>query len=216
MNFRKQCCRAIFLKALLLSCAIAGMGEANTQTGSALRIVVVEGEGATNNVAVGSVRRFVVQVQDENDKPVAGANVTFLLPERGPGGNFFGAYNKLTVTTNEQGNAAANGFQPNLIEGRFEIRVIAALGDRTGTATIVQNNVLQTNLLPTETNNNGVIAKLKSIKVSRRTKKIAAISAGALIVLLIATHGGNESSSAAGTVPGTSIIPGTVSVGTPR
>jgi hypothetical protein len=154
-------------------------------------------------------------VRDENDKPVPGANVTFFLPERGPGGNFFGAYNKLTVVANEQGNAAANGFQPNLIEGRFEIRVLAVQGDRTGTATIAQTNVLQTNLLSPETHNDGFLAKLKSIKISKRTKKIAAVGAGALIVLIIATHGGNDSSSTAA-VPGTSIIPGTVSVGTPR
>ena len=214
MNFRKDCLRTIGVAILLFFCAIAHVIPANAQSGTGLRVVVVEGEGVTNNIAAGAVRRFVVQVRDDADKPVAGANVTFLLPERGPGGSFFGAYNKLTVTTNEQGNAGASGFQSNLIEGRFEIRVVAAQGDRTGTATIAQTNVLQTNLLP-ETHDTGIIAKLKSIKVSRRTKKIAAISAGALIVLLIATHGGNESSSAA-TIPGTSIIPGTVSVGTPR
>jgi len=215
MNFRREGWAKCFL-VLLLLWPITHSTAAMAQDAGAIRILVVEGEGATNNVAVGSARRFVVQIRDETDKPVANANVTFLLPERGPGGTFFGAYNRLTVTTNEQGNAAANGFQPNLIEGRFEIRVVAAQGDKMGSATIAQNNVLQTNLLPTETHNNGVISKLKSIKVSRRTKKIAAISAGALVVLLIATHGGGESSSTAGTVPGTTIVPGTVSVGTPR
>src|ERR1051325_4790345 len=212
MNFRKHCFRTLSTAFLLLSYVLVSASTADAQAGMGLRINVIEGEGVTNNIAAGLTQRFIVQVRDENDMPVAGANVTFLLPERGPGGTFLGAYNKLTVMTNEQGNAAANGFQPNLIEGRFEIRVIAAQGDKTGTATIVQNNVLQTSLLPNEPHSNGIITKLKSIKVSRRTKKIAAISAGALIVLLIATHGGNESSSTAATVPGTTVIPGTVSV----
>jgi hypothetical protein len=47
------------------------------------------------------------QVSDENDKPVAGANVTFLLPERGPGGTFFGTWRNVVVTTDQQGRAPA-------------------------------------------------------------------------------------------------------------
>ena len=65
----------------------------------------------------------------------------------------------------------ASGFQSDLIEGRFEIRVVAAQGDRTGTATITQTNVLQTNLLPSDTHDSGIIAKLKSIKVRAGPKK---------------------------------------------
>ena len=38
-----------------------------------LNLVVVEGEGQINNIKQRSAREPVVQVQDENHKPVAGA-----------------------------------------------------------------------------------------------------------------------------------------------
>jgi hypothetical protein len=220
MNSPGECGIALRLAVALFSCLAAFAGLANAQADSTLKIVVLRGEGSINNVADVSAQQLVVQVRDENDEPAPNASVTFYLPERGPGGAFFGVYNKLTVAANEQGNAAAASFQPNLIEGRFQIRVIATLGSRTGDATINQTNVLRANaaptVAPTETASPGIIAKLKSIKLSSRTKKIAAITAGAIIVLVVATRGGSDTSTVAPTVPGTTVIPGTISVGTPR
>src|SRR5260221_14048777 len=103
MNFQKECAKASRFAIALFSCLTACAGLANAQAAPGLKIVVVQGEGATNNVALGSAQQLVVQVRDETDKPAAGASVTFYSPERGPGGSFFGAYNKLTVATNEQG-----------------------------------------------------------------------------------------------------------------
>ena len=51
-----------------------------------LNIVIVEGEGAINNIRQRTAREPIVQVEDENHRPVAGAAVLFLLPENGPGG----------------------------------------------------------------------------------------------------------------------------------
>jgi hypothetical protein len=200
---------------VLFSCLIACVSLANAQTRPSLKVVVVRGQGAINNVAVGAVQSSLgVQVRDENDKPVDGASVTFLLPERGPGGTFLGTYNKLSLSTDVEGIATANTFQPNLIEGRFQIHVIATKADRTGDADISQTNVLQNNRFQTDTGNPGIITRLKSVKLSRRTKIIAAIAAGGLVAL-IATRGGSSSTSPTA-VPGTSVIPGTVSVGAPR
>ncbi len=53
-----------------------------------LNIVIVEGEGAINNIRQRTAREPIVQVEDENHRPVAGAAVLFLLPENGPGGTF--------------------------------------------------------------------------------------------------------------------------------
>jgi hypothetical protein len=212
MNLPEICGKPMRFAIALFFCVFACAGLANAQAGPPLKVVVIQGEGARNNVALGTTQQLVVQVRDENDQPVSGASVTFYTPERGPGGSFFGAYNKLTVAANEQGNAAAANFQPNLFEGVFQIRVIATLGNRTGEATINQTNFLQTNVLPGESARPGIIDRLKAVKLSPRTKKIAVITAAGLIALAVATHGSDNTT----TVTGTSIIPGTVSVGTPR
>ena len=203
------------LVIVLSLCFIGCVSLANAQTRPSLKVVVVQGQGAINNVTVGAVQSSLgVQVRDENDKPVDAASVTFLLPERGPGGAFLGTYNKLSLSTNEEGIATANTFRPNLTEGRFQIHVIATKGDRTGDADITQTNVLQNNRLLTEPEKPGIIERLKSVKLSRRTKIIAAIGTGA-VVALIATRGGSSTSTSSTAVP-TSVIPGTVSVGAPR
>ena len=88
--------------ATILSCLLIFNGMLSAQARSGLRIQVIDGEGAINNIQLGSGREPVVEVRDESDKPVPGAKVTFSLPERGPGGTFFGASRNLTITTNEQ------------------------------------------------------------------------------------------------------------------
>jgi hypothetical protein len=201
--------------AAVFSCFMTCVGSANTQA-RPLKVVIVQGQGVTNNVGNGSLQTLEVQIRDDNDKPVSGANVTFLLPERGPGGTFLGTYNKMNLTTNEEGNAIANSFQPNLIQGRFQIHVIAAQGDRTGSGDINQTNVVQSkDLTPTGTANGGLITRLKSIKLSRRTKIIAAVATGAVVVLIATTAGGGGSTSVTSSTA-TSILPGTVAVGAPR
>ena len=57
MNFRKDCLRTIGVAILLFSGAIAHAIPANAQAGTGLRVVVVEGEGVTNNIAAGAVCR---------------------------------------------------------------------------------------------------------------------------------------------------------------
>ncbi|MGB9604559.1 MAG: hypothetical protein ACPL88_01615, partial [Bryobacteraceae bacterium] len=101
-----------------------------------LKVVVIEGEGAVNNIRTRSAVAPVVEVRDENDKPVVGAEVVFQLPPAGPGGVFHGWMRTQTVRTNEQGRAAASGYTPNDQPGRFNIKVTATLGNKTGSAVI--------------------------------------------------------------------------------
>ena len=198
--------RSVRLAAVLLSYLTLFQALASAQTRSGLRVVVIDGDGAINNIQLGSGREPVVEVRDENEKPVAGAKVTFSLPERGPGGTFFGASRNQSVTTNEQGRATGTGFRPNLTEGRFQIQVTATQGDRTGSATITQSNVLPTG---------GVNRVVNPKKKFGTGKIIAIVAAGAIIAAVAATRGGDEKSTTS-TTPGTSITPGTVTVGTPR
>src|SRR5580704_1591802 len=93
-----------------------------------LQIVIVEGEGAINNVKQRVNREPIVQVEDENHKPVAGAAVIFFLPNQGPGGTFANGSTSLTTTTNAQGQAAARGIRFNNQAGSMAIRVAASFG----------------------------------------------------------------------------------------
>jgi hypothetical protein len=114
------------------------------QTGAPrkLNIVIIEGEGAINNIRQRIAREPIVQVEDENRRPVAGAIVTFFLPNQGAGGVFADGSRTLTVTTDAQGRAVARGIQPNNVQGKFEIRVSASHESQTASAVIGQTNMV--------------------------------------------------------------------------
>src|SRR5205809_1166002 len=105
-----------------------------------LKIVVVQGEGAENNLRTRNATQPVVEVRDDGDKPVPGAEVVFQLPPAGPGGVFNGWMRTQTARTGPEGRAQANGFVPNDEEGRFNIRVTATSGTKTSSAIIAQTN----------------------------------------------------------------------------
>jgi len=177
------------------------------QSGSArpnLKIVVVEGEGAINNIQRGSARDPIVEVRDENDAPVSGARLTFSLPERGPSGTFFGSGNNLSVITNQQGRGVGTGFRPNLTAGRFQIHVTAVQGDRIGAVNITQSNVLP------DDNSNRVA---QSDRKFGKGKILTVLAIGGIIGAVVATRGDDTPTT---TVPGTCVTPGTISVGAPR
>jgi hypothetical protein len=106
-----------------------------------LKIVVVEGEGAQNNIKSRSAVAPVVEIRDAEDKPVAGAEVTFQLPAGGPGGAFHGWLKTQTVRSDDKGRAAASGYAPNDEPGRFNIKVTATSGTKSGSLVVAQSNV---------------------------------------------------------------------------
>lgn len=91
-----------------------------------LNIVIVEGEGAVNNARQRVAREPIVQVNDENNRPVAGAAVIFFLPGSGPGAAFPGGANSFTAITGADGRAAANGLKANTLKGQYQVRVTAS------------------------------------------------------------------------------------------
>jgi len=191
--------------AMLSACLLLFQGLLAAQARPGLRIIVVDGEGAINNIQLGSGREPVVEVRDENDRPVSGAKVLFTLPDSGAGGTFFGASRNLTISTNDQGRAAGTGFRPNLQEGRFQIRVTATMGDKTAESIITQSNAL-----PSSSVNRAAGGK----RGFGAGKIIAIIAVAAVGGVIGATRGGDEA--AVTPAQGTSITPGTVSVGPPR
>ena len=110
--------------------------------GPRLMLLVVEGEGAINNIRQRTAREPIVEVQDENHRPVAGALVLFALPRNGAGGTFANGSNTLSVTTDAQGRAVARGVKPNNVAGQFQIAVTASYGGLTASIAIHQLNSL--------------------------------------------------------------------------
>lgn len=105
-----------------------------------LNIAIIEGEGEVNNIKTRVAREPIVEVTDENHKPIGGAIVTFTAPNSGPGGVFGNGSRFLTVTTDQNGRAVAKGFQPNNQAGRYSLRVTATAGGLTATAAIAEMN----------------------------------------------------------------------------
>jgi len=172
------------------------------QTPTSLQIVIVEGQGAINNVKQRVNREPIVQVEDENHKPVVGAAVIFFLPNQGPGGTFANGSTSLTTTTNAQGQAVARGIRFNNQAGAMEIRVAASFAGQTASAIITQTNVL------------GAAASGGSVGGMSLTTKlliIGAVVGGAVAAGVIVANRGSSTTA----TPTTTITPGTVSVGAP-
>ena len=174
------------------------------QPAAKLNIVIVEGDGAINNIRQRVAREPIVQVEDENRRPIAGASVTFFLPNQGASGAFANGARSLTVTTNNQGQAVASGFRPNNIPGKFEVRVTASHQGQTASATIAQTNIL------------GAAAAAGGIAVAKILLIVGIAGAAVAGATIAATQGGNGNGNGGGTRPPVAITPGTGTVGGPQ
>ncbi len=177
--------------------------------GPTLNIVVVEGEGATNNVRSRANKEPIVRVEDQNHRPVAGAAVVFFLPAQGPGGVFANGTSSLTTTTDERGRAAARGAQFNQQPGPMQIRVAASYGGQTASGVINQTNVVGPVVAGGSSSSSG------GGGLSTRTKIliVVAIAAAGAAGAIVATRGGGSSSGSSS--PTVTITPGTPTVGAP-
>jgi len=164
-----------------------------------LHVVVLEGEGAINNIRSPHAKEPVIRVEDADNRGVAGAVVTFLLPADGAGGIFGDRGSSLTLTTDDRGEAVARGLRANRSPGTFQIRVSASRGGETA-----HGSISQTNVDP-------------GAHVSSRTIALLAIFGGAAAGgAAIALHGGKAKTAAApSTPPGTVIVAGTPTLGGP-
>jgi len=125
--------------AVLISCILASPAGAQD---ASIKIIVQEGQGAINNIPQHRAKEPVVQVQHEDGEPVAGATVTFLLPDTGPGGTFADGARMLNIQTDAKGQAVGRGLKPNATAGRFLIRVNVSYHGQTASTTIAQINAI--------------------------------------------------------------------------
>jgi len=132
------------LLSLLLGLPQAGIAAPEQVAPTKLNIVIVEGEGAINNIRQRTARESIVQVEDETHRPIAGAAVLFMLPDSGPSGTFANGTRTLQVMTDGQGRAVAKGLRVNNVQGKFQIQVQASYEGVTSTTTITQVNSIIT------------------------------------------------------------------------
>lgn len=170
-----------------------------------LKIVATGGDSAFNSIKQRTARNPMVEVRDENDSPVAGAEVVFTLPFDGPSGTFANGSRKYVTKTDAKGRAATIGLKPNTVEGRFTIKVTASFEGKQATASISQTNTLAGGTMVVKKNGNG--------------KKVAivALLGGAVAGgILAGTRGGKSNTASGAGVPATSLTIGGITVGGPR
>jgi hypothetical protein len=169
----------------------------------ALQIVILEGENALNNIKDRTAREPIIQVQDENHKPVAGASVIFTIQGGGGHAGAVFAHGATTFTgqTDSTGRLVAHGFRPNAHVGQFHVAVSASKGNLLSHAVIVQQNVVAATAATTSTGIVGVI----TTHIVVATTVAAGVVAGAVVTGVVLTR-----------TPQTSINSGTGSVGAPQ
>jgi hypothetical protein len=198
-------CLPMFL-ALLMALPLSPVGAAQTAPAK-LNLVIVEGDGAINNIRQRTAREPIVRVEDENHKPVAGAVVVFLLPNQGAGGTFANGSHTLTVISDDQGRAVARGLRPNTGQGQFQIHVNASYNGQNASATITQSN-------------GGGAAGVGGAAAGGISGKLIAVlivvGAAAAGGAYYATHSGGAATSTSPPAVTTSITAGAGTIGPPR
>ena len=185
--------------AISLSVVLAFPIFLSAQQSGGLKIIPVAGEGAINNIEKRVIVEPIVEVQDDQGRPIEGAKVEFRCPTSGPSATFFGASPALTVETDAAGRARANGMSPNAEEGTFAVQITATHEGRTATAMMTQTNAIAP----------GSPAAKKSIFGWRLLAVIGAGVAAGVVA-------GSRRDSSSSTATPTSISVGSVSVGAPR
>jgi hypothetical protein len=109
---------------------------------AALRVTLIEGDGAVYPAGSRATRGVTVKVTDETGQPVEGATVSFSLPSDGPGGVFASGGRTEVATTRSDGGAGVWGMQWNRTPGPFGILITAVKGPARGGVTCSQSLVV--------------------------------------------------------------------------
>jgi hypothetical protein len=179
------------------------------QIAGKLSIVVIEGENAVNNIRARTGKEAIVEVDDENHRPVAGAVVTFFVPNEGPGGSFAGNTQLLTVITDQSGRATATSFSPNNVVGQFKIEVTATAGNEVAKTIISQTNAASSATPATRTGASR--GGMSTGKIALIVGVVAAAGLGAALGL--AGHGSSSSGGGSSSQTVTISVGGTPTVG---
>lgn len=175
-----------------------------------LKVIPLAGKDEVNDIQRKVMAPLVVEILDQNDRPIEGAEVVFRFPLQGPGAAFLGGRTSQTVRSNGQGEAAATGWMANGQTGRFEVHVSASYGNQIGQTTFSMSNGTQvarpaTTVLGPGTEKHGNWFSPTWVKIA-----VAAGGAALVAGIILATRGGSKSGSTI------TISPGPPSVGGPH
>jgi hypothetical protein len=159
-----------------------------------LLITIVEGEGALNDIRSRTAREPIVQVDDENHKPVAGALVLFSLDKTGSSYASFGGASSLSVHTDAAGRAAANGLQITPHKGKYSIAVHATYGVLVADAVINMTNVGEGGAGGSTQATVSVVSHKKLIWIVS-----GVLAGGAIAGIVVATQGSSPTTVSTGT-----------------
>jgi hypothetical protein len=170
----------------------------------ALRIVILEGEDVSNNIKERTAREPIVQVEDENHKPVAGAAVLFTVTTQSghAGGSFLNGAKTFSGQTDANGQIHAQGFHPNGHAGQLHINVTASKGQLTAHTTIAQTNVAAAGTAATTSTIPGFVAT--------HVVLVSVVAAGAVVGGVVTGVVVSQNN------PGTAIVAGGGTVGAPQ
>ena len=194
------------LLSLLLLCFTAQQvlvpGDAFGQTAAvstaaphALFIDILQGEGALNDVRARTAREPIVEIRDENHKPVAGVVVLFVIDSNGGGlGATFNGAQAFSMTTGEDGQAFGRGFQLTRTTGKFHISVDARQGNLHTRGVINQTNLLQLSsiglvneLATVASSKSGLVALLEIAAMGAVTGTVIALNPGSPVTVTTGT-----------------------------
>lgn len=194
---------AVVLSAVLVFYSVGSPCAAAQEAQGGLRITIVDGDEAILNVRQRVSREAIIQVEDENRRPVAGALVTLTAPRDGASAVFSNGLNNITLTTDNSGRVVVRGIRPNAAQGRYAVRVLAVKEGLRATAEIQMTNLAAAAVA------GGISAKLLTF--------LLIAGAGVAAGTVAATRGGNGGGATGpGTTPTTTVTPGTPTVGPPR
>jgi hypothetical protein len=185
-----------------------GEGPAQAVAGPpapALKIVILEGEDVSNNIKERTAREPIIQVEDENHKPVSGVAVLFSIDSQGghAGASFLHGAKTFSGQTDANGRIVAQGYHPNSHTGQFRVNVTASKGNLTTHTTISQSNIAVAGAAAATTA--GITGFVGSHVVLVSLVGAVAVVSGVVAGGIVTVSGG-----------GTAIAPGTGTVGAPQ
>jgi hypothetical protein len=172
-----------------------GQPMAQLPVEQSLKIRVLAGKDESNDLGRRVMAPLVVQVVDQEERPIESAEVVFRFPLNGPGAAFAGGKPSATVRTNGGGQAAALNWMANGQVGTFSVHVTATYGNQVGETTFSMTNAAQ------------VVADAKKKSAhkslwSHTWFKVAVIGGAAAIAvgIVLATRGGSKGSGSTVTI----------------
>jgi len=172
-----------------------------------LRVLALTGNGEVNDLEGRVMAPLVVNVLDQNGRPIEGADVVFRFPVSGPSATFADGSTSQTVRSNADGQAGASGWMANSQLGNVRVQVTATQGNEMGGTVITMIN--------------GSRASAQDLRKSKswwssKWVKIGVIggAAAATGLSIWATHRGSGGTVASGTT--VSASPGGPTIGGPR